>query len=1661
MSCRVLDCFVDLETNANNRSRSSSRFNPEDMRSQTCQITPAHAAEDFYLDYFGGTSAYCIARRFCVLGGAYCIPYAIKRFDKLFKLQEGVTAEIASSSPAAVTKPPLSITLESYLNLLRLGTPFKRTGDSIEITEQEQNNEPNESARTASPVTTSIVQDQLLERADVDSEGCNYNFFPVDEKTYLVPPELPLMPVQKNALRITTRSSPALISLFVALGVAPDPKSTATDGDYERLIPAYFCQPQVNNRVLGVDRLSTKDDRGFTMMDTAKGMGTKKLFSHDIVVMIYSVRVLGSAKWKLKRKSTDIRCSRLHPMAPVRASQDSVLQDDPFATSVRLKDVTSLWEILFDNQYADNIKLEETVDEREEVMVCFNLLMNRLQRKYHGLSSRQDWINLWFLLRRKTWKSTDGNIIDCPRSRSALCHDVRVMLLALTPIRVGLLDGLGRVGATLYSLLGREPEVTLNMVEERLDEGRCFGTNDIILKSTGATVSLQVVDCEKDWGGTYISKATLERYVNYSLIIQEAYGGTTHRSLLDCLVVVGQKLISKHTSDSETPVDEQDFLRPGEFKWPQGRTGGEGTPAKDYKDLNTNWEWATKIRKTTIELIRENCTNLKYLHKDLITPILAMEDLDKWLADDKRFKADTVFTKYVFSNPGKLMCLLTLFSQFLYISGDTADEDRINSTGTLTDFLRFNGKGRHAGGHWLPPSPQGSEMNGFFPTFKDAVDMDSPYDVVFSWLIHRPQSYLAGACYKKIRRGRGSLKPQVARYTMPAGTSILRLYNNLGPIMDMSESLRKTIPALWRIMNVNPYASPGDEADFQWECSGHTSSTYAAHWYKPATAALWSNIPTFVSLLVWMGVRSSALTEEGVPDEEKLFYIFRHPKHLYFDSTGNLNKKEYEDPDDRVGRPTHEDGTPWTELRSWTDLEPKFVWRLQAFNADEDKETFKDDEDDPSRPLTLIEMADLFLNENTRLWEVVLGHEPSPQELAEKRGIINHICSLYNWESHFYGAYGPTTSRINSYSEMKIEKNTKKNKLDGGFDSAYEMFLTGSATVKGSDEKTRTLRKKPPSVPTVTAVAALPGQLSAETPANENGVPAAGGPSAETPANETAVPAAGGPVATAPVATQVVQFEQLPQGGSASNLGTGVNKTTVTTTTTRVTTLTGPPAVPPLAASVGRGSSGHNGPAGSVGEGDNEDNNMDDEVDVDDDDDDNDEDDAATGNVGGNDNLAPNAVDAYNNYCAGLLTRTQRVGDPEWALMTTTCKDEPASLAYCFGAMQLAFLEKAMRMALMQELTGRWTEQMNLELEDLVKKKEGPGTYTGLNGDQWLTQYRKRKQAALKSFNEWGKTDDSNPAMGEALFNTQQKNGAILATEYATNLEDLMAKNAAEEDKKRPKAKKKRAKLSETKKFRECMGLAGSLPSNMTAKEKHTARTHAASTYNERLASRWHDKVELPIDSRLIARLNAQDNDDGNDDGNDEDNDDDNYDGNDGNGGDGNGGDGNGGDGNSGDSSGDDDDDDKGDGAGAVNSPRDKRHEHLTETRKNTRSGYSGKEKAMIAALALKAKTKMPSHAPMRLMRSPEPETTDDEEEEEDVAAENGVHDDGDIALGGPRAARVAAIWPRRDIADSDSDNTPVIILNLIPEENEASRGNRPDDVENEEQPKKKRRKRN
>jgi hypothetical protein len=217
MSCRVLDCFVDLETNANNRSRSSSRFNPEDMRSQTCQITPAHAAEDFYLDYFGGTSAYC----------AYCIPYAIKRFDKLFKLQEGVTAEIASSSPAAVTKPPLSITLESYLNLLRLGTPFKRTGDSIEITEQEQNNEPNESARTASPVATSIVQDQLLERADVDSEGCNYNFFPVDEKTYLVPPELPLMPVQKNALRITTRSSPALISLFVALGVAPDPTSAS------------------------------------------------------------------------------------------------------------------------------------------------------------------------------------------------------------------------------------------------------------------------------------------------------------------------------------------------------------------------------------------------------------------------------------------------------------------------------------------------------------------------------------------------------------------------------------------------------------------------------------------------------------------------------------------------------------------------------------------------------------------------------------------------------------------------------------------------------------------------------------------------------------------------------------------------------------------------------------------------------------------------------------------------------------------------------------------------------------------------------------------------------------------------------------------------------------------------------------------------------------------------------------------------------------------------------------------------------------------------------------------------------------------------------------------------------------------------------------------
>jgi hypothetical protein len=329
-----------------------------------------------------------------------------------------------------------------------------------------------------------------------------------------------------------------------------------------------------------------------------------------------------------------------------------------------------------------------------------------------------------------------------------------------------------------------------------------------------------------------------------------------------------------------------------------------------------------------------------------------------------------------------------------------------------------------------------TNFRGLFPDSRDGNSV-CDFEFTYLWLIHFPQILLGNVCMR-IMNMKSATANMKSRYTISSGSALLEVYNKLGPVMEMTSEAAKMMPYLKKLMEVNPYTKHNKKDNYY--------ATFSfVDWYdKMQTRAgvdkLWSNIPTFISLLCWMAIRSEG-GSRGVPVEESLFYVHRLPSKRYYKlGRGTLSGK--------LVHTTGEPGNVKFALTSWKKLVPKFIWRKQCFDVKDSKEVFAEDVDSSvaQDPLDLLQMADLFFNDKSIHWERVLGPKPTDEAIAAKRKVIDGICAKYQFEMHFFNVYKDTKKWCNFTEIDSVLGKQDGKKEDLGNSKTLDLYLLGPKT---------------------------------------------------------------------------------------------------------------------------------------------------------------------------------------------------------------------------------------------------------------------------------------------------------------------------------------------------------------------------------------------------------------------------------------------------------------------------------------------------------------------------------------------------------------------------------------------------------------------------------------
>ena len=345
--------------------------------------------------------------------------------------------------------------------------------------------------------------------------------------------------------------------------------------DNGRCVPNYVNQPDVNNRRINVSDIYNADNVAkenretseYGTIETAWGDSNLSMHAANTVVWLYEAHTLPDGSENVRKTGLLKPCLESIPSG-------TPLVGDPYADPVTLEAACSLFqlftekhpEVYFPDEFSDKNKDEASLAHRIACSAIFHLRV-----KFKSLRTTDSWIELYDFLRDalnqklsmrdshpadKTWESKSNSFLDQfqkrPTAEVTLRKHCWLMMNAITPIRIGILDGQRRFSGAIYALLNRLPETSISELSRSLDESS-GGMPDLIARKNPSMavlskwMSVKFVRPVLDYSGIedgHLESRALLLLKKHSEQIQHEVSSARKRSFKDVLVQILSNLES-------------------------------------------------------------------------------------------------------------------------------------------------------------------------------------------------------------------------------------------------------------------------------------------------------------------------------------------------------------------------------------------------------------------------------------------------------------------------------------------------------------------------------------------------------------------------------------------------------------------------------------------------------------------------------------------------------------------------------------------------------------------------------------------------------------------------------------------------------------------------------------------------------------------------------------------------------------------------------------------------------------------------------------------------------------------------------------------------------------------------------------------------------------
>ena len=260
---------------------------------------------------------------------------------------------------------------------------------------------------------------------------------------------------------VTTRCDVSFntISLFVHQGILLSSSNCAM------AVPV--AQPNVNHRNLVLKQRIHNED--FSRVDQKAGyMATLNYSALSEKLPFYKGKMIATpyVATCIDATKTTVPDSKIEACVLPNASYSGYsLIGSPVATQLTLTHVADFFRFFFDASFEEYIDLSSFKEQEKYpgyvATAALSVVMKMFDKKFSGLDSSEQWLHLFHHITSKLQQdnrlATDlTNFV--PRTLDLVIKRTRILFSSITPIRLGIIEGLGRVTATIYEQMSLYPE---------------------------------------------------------------------------------------------------------------------------------------------------------------------------------------------------------------------------------------------------------------------------------------------------------------------------------------------------------------------------------------------------------------------------------------------------------------------------------------------------------------------------------------------------------------------------------------------------------------------------------------------------------------------------------------------------------------------------------------------------------------------------------------------------------------------------------------------------------------------------------------------------------------------------------------------------------------------------------------------------------------------------------------------------------------------------------------------------------------------------------------------------------------------------------------------------------------------------------------------------